>query len=82
MIGSIESGAAAVKGQDYAAQVLLQWFINEQVEEEAWTDEMVERVEAAPWQRSPGGWPRRPAGSLLDLVHLAGHVPAQIRGDE
>ena len=47
MIGSIESGAAAVKGQDYAAQVLLQWFINEQVEEEAWTDEMVERVEAA-----------------------------------
>lgn len=35
---------AALKTGDYPAQVLLQWFINEQVEEEAWTDEMVERV--------------------------------------
>jgi ferritin len=38
--------AAAVKAGDVAAQVALQWFIAEQVEEEAWCDEMVERVEA------------------------------------
>jgi ferritin len=34
----------AVNERDYPAQVLLHWFINEQVEEEDWTDEMVERV--------------------------------------
>ncbi len=41
--------AYKVAGQeeDYAAQVLLQWFIAEQTEEEDWADEMVERVEAA-----------------------------------
>jgi ferritin len=38
---------AALADNDYPAQVLLHWFINEQVEEEDWTDEMVERVEAA-----------------------------------
>jgi ferritin len=38
---------AATKAHDYPAQVLLHWFINEQVEEENWADEMVERVEAA-----------------------------------
>jgi ferritin len=38
---------AALKAKDYAAQVLLQWFVAEQVEEEAWCDEMVERVEAS-----------------------------------
>ena len=38
---------AAVKEGDLPAQVLLHWFINEQVEEEAWTDEMVERTERA-----------------------------------
>lgn len=38
---------AALKENDYPAQVLLHWFISEQVEEEDWTDEMVERVEAA-----------------------------------
>lgn len=36
--------AAAVKTGDYPAQVALQWFINEQVEEEAWCAEMVDRV--------------------------------------
>lgn len=36
--------AAAMKENDYPAQVLLHWFINEQVEEEAWTDELVERA--------------------------------------
>jgi len=38
---------AAVKHGDYPAQVLLHWFISEQVEEEDWADEMVERVELA-----------------------------------
>jgi ferritin len=38
---------AAMAAKDYPAQVLMQWFINEQVEEEAWCLEMVERVQAA-----------------------------------
>ena len=37
----------ALAERDYPAQVLLHWFISEQVEEEAWTDEMVKRVEFA-----------------------------------
>ena len=37
----------ALRERDFPAQVLLQWFINEQVEEEAWADEMVERIEVA-----------------------------------
>ena len=42
----------AVAQKDYPAQVLLHWFINEQVEEEAWADEMVARAEAS---TTPGG---------------------------
>jgi len=38
---------AALLAKDYPAQVLMHWFINEQVEEEAWAEEMVERVQAA-----------------------------------
>lgn len=38
---------AALAAKDYAAQILMHWFINEQVEEEAWCLEMVERVQAA-----------------------------------
>jgi ferritin len=37
----------ALQENDYPAQVLLHWFINEQVEEEDWGDEMVQRVERA-----------------------------------
>jgi ferritin len=37
----------ACKEKDYPAQVLLHWFITEQVEEEDWADEMVDRVERA-----------------------------------
>jgi ferritin len=44
-INSVYEAALAVK--DYPAQVLMQWFIYEQVEEEAWCLEMVERVQAA-----------------------------------
>lgn len=52
--------AAAVKAKDLPAQFALQWFISEQVEEEAWCDEMVDRVETA---ASPGG-----------LSHLDRHI--------
>ena len=57
---------AALAAKDYPAQVLMHWFINEQVEEEAWCDEMIDRVKAASC-----------AGSLSDLDrhierHLAG----------
>ena len=45
--GITQAYEAAVKAKDYPAQVLLQWYITEQVEEEAWCDEMVERVENA-----------------------------------
>ncbi|MFO1475595.1 MAG: ferritin [Verrucomicrobiota bacterium] len=38
---------AAQGAKDYPAQVLMHWFIAEQVEEEAWCLEMVERVQAA-----------------------------------
>jgi len=37
----------AIAAKDYPAQILMQWFINEQIEEEAWGLEMVERVQAA-----------------------------------
>ena len=47
---------AAVAAKDYPAQVLMHWFINEQVEEEAWAAEMVDRVQNATC-----------AGSLMDL---------------
>jgi ferritin len=35
---------ASLAAKDYPAQVLMHWFINEQVEEEDWSTEMVERV--------------------------------------
>jgi ferritin len=38
---------AAVAAKDYPSMVLLQWFISEQVEEEDWANEMVDRVEQA-----------------------------------
>lgn len=47
---------AALAARDLPAQVLMHWFINEQVEEEAWAGEMVDRVQAASC-----------AGSLSDL---------------
>ena len=47
---------AAVAARDYPAQMLMHWFIKEQVEEEAWAAELGDRVRAATC-----------AGSLLDL---------------
>ena len=38
---------AALAAKDYPTQVLMHWFINEQVEEEAWANELIDRVERA-----------------------------------
>lgn len=56
---------AALAAKDYPAQVLMHWFINEQVEEEAWCDEMVDRVKGASC-----------AGSLSDLDRHIGRLLA------
>lgn len=37
----------ALEEKDYAAQVLLHWFISEQVEEEAWADKLFAKTKAA-----------------------------------
>lgn len=59
----------AVAAKDYPAQVLMHWFINEQVEEEDWTTEMVERVQAASC-----------AGSLSDLDrHIERYLEEEVR---
>ena len=60
---------AAVAARDYPAQVFMHWFINEQVEEEAWSTEMVERVQAASC-----------AGSLSDLDrHIERYLEQEVR---
>ncbi len=60
---------AAVAAKDYPAQVLMHWFINEQVEEESWSTEMVERVQAASC-----------AGSLSDLDrHIERYLEEKVR---
>lgn len=58
---------AALAAKDYPAQVLMHWFISEQVEEEAWTAEMVERVQGATC-----------AGSVSDLDR---HIGRLLAGD-
>lgn len=45
--GINEAYEAALAQKDYPAQIMLQWFIMEQVEEEAWTDDLVEYVRRA-----------------------------------
>lgn len=60
---------AAVEAKDYPAQVLMHWFINEQVEEEDWSSEMVERVECATC-----------AGSLSSLDrHIERYLEEEVR---
>ena len=60
---------AALAAKDYPAQVLMHWFINEQVEEEDWSTEMVERVQAASC-----------AGSLSDLDrHIERYLEQEVR---
>lgn len=45
--GIHESYATALKHGDLPAQVMLHWFISEQVEEEAWSDKMLIKTERA-----------------------------------
>jgi len=59
---------AALAAKDYPAQVLMHWFISEQVEEEAWCAEMIDRLKAASC-----------AGSLSDLDR---HIERLLAGDE
>ena len=60
---------AALAAKDYPAQVLMHWFINEQVEEEDWSTEMVERVQAAAC-----------AGGLSDLDrHIERYLEEEVR---
>jgi ferritin len=60
---------AALAAKDYPAQVFMHWFINEQVEEEAWANEMVERVQTATC-----------AGSLSDLDrHIERYLEEEVR---
>lgn len=59
---------AVLAAKDYPAQVLMQWFIGEQVEEEAWCLEMVERVQAATC-----------AGGLSDLDR---HIERYLEADD
>lgn len=60
---------AALAAKDLPAQVLMHWFINEQVEEEDWSTEMVERVQTATC-----------AGSLSDLDrHIQRYLEQEVR---
>lgn len=52
----------ALKESDYATQVMLHWFIEEQVEEEDNASQMVERLKMAGDNK----------GAILQLDHLAG----------
>lgn len=63
---------AALKAGDYATQVHVQWFITEQVEEEAWCDEMVERVEAAMASGGIGFLDRHIERYLAEPAHAGG----------
>jgi len=61
-----EAGLAA---NDYPSQVLMHWFINEQVEEEDWANEMVERVQGASC-----------SGGLSDLDrHIERYLEQEVR---
>lgn len=62
----------AVKQKDYPAQVLLHWYINEQVEEEAWSDEMVARVESSTTEGGVQALDRHIERYLADRGHESG----------
>ena len=60
---------AALGAKDYPVQVLMQWFITEQVEEEDWATEMVERIQNATC-----------AGSLSSLDrHIERYLEEEVR---
>lgn len=54
--GIIEAYELSKKVNDYPSQIMLQWFIDEQVEEEAWANSMVTQTERLTC-----------AGAVLDL---------------
>jgi ferritin len=58
----------ALRAKDYPAQVMLHWFISEQVEEEAWSDKLVVKVQEATC-----------AGALSSLDR---HIIKELRGRE
>lgn len=58
---------AAFAAKDYPAQVLMHWFISEQVEEEAWCAELIDRVSGATC-----------AGGLAELDR---HIMKYLAGD-
>jgi len=63
---------AALAAKDYPSQMLMHWFINEQVEEEDWSAEMVERVQGATC-----------AGSCSDLDrHIERYLAEGLFADE
>jgi ferritin len=60
---------AALEAKDLPAQVFMHWFINEQVEEEDWSTEMVERVQSETC-----------AGSTSDLDrHIERYLEEEVR---
>lgn len=60
---------AAVAAKDYPAQTLMHWFIGEQVEEEDWATEMLDRVQTATC-----------AGSVSDLDrHIERYLEEEVR---
>jgi ferritin len=62
----------ALKQKDYPAQVLLQWYVNEQVEEEAWCDEMVARAESSTSEGGMQALDRHIERYLADRAHDGG----------
>jgi len=62
---------AALAAKDYPAQVLMHWFINEQVEEEAWCTEMIERIQAASCAGSLSSLDRHIIGFLTESKSAA-----------
>jgi len=65
---------ASLKERDLPAQVLLHWFVSEQVEEEDWCDEMVERVEAAGTGAGLSALDRHIERYLADDAHGGGEA--------
>lgn len=57
----------ALAEKDYPAQVMLHWFINEQVEEEAWSDKLLVKT--------------REAGCAGALMNLDRHIEKILAGD-
>ena len=64
--GIHECYAAAVAAGDVPAQVMLQWFVSEQVEEEAWTDDLLAKTQRAQCSGAIFFFDRHVEKSVLD----------------